>query len=149
MHKDALRDVVDPSLNLVFLHFPLPHAPYLYDRFSYTFPKRYLGVGSYLDNLVLADIFLGDIRESMTVAGLWDKTTVIVSSDHPDRMSEFVDGRSDSRVPFLLKLAGQTSGTSFAPVLPTVITKSLVEAILEGKITTSKDAENWLLDPNK
>jgi sulfatase-like protein len=144
MHADALRDVADPSLNLVYLHLPVPHAPYLYDRFSYTFPKRYLGAGSYMDNLALADIYLGDFREAMTNAGLWDKTTVLVSSDHPDRMSLSVDGKEDPRVPFLLKLAGQTSGMTYEPVLPTIVTKPLLEAILDRKITTPEDAIKWL-----
>jgi len=144
MHADAMRDVVDPSLNLVYLHLPVPHAPYLYDRFSYQFPKRYLGVGSYLDNLALADNYLGDFREAMTNAGLWDKTTVLVSSDHPNRTSLAVDGKEDPRVPFLLKLAGQTAGVSYEPVLQTILTKPLLEAILEQKIKTADDVIKWL-----
>jgi Sulfatase len=144
MHADALRDVLDPSLNLVFLHLPVPHAPYLYDRFSYRFPKRYLGVGTYLDNLALADTYLGDFREAMTNAGLWDKTTVLLTSDHPDRTSLSVDGKEDPRVPFLLKLAGQTSGVTYNPVLQTIVTKPLLEAILARKIKTPEDVINWL-----
>jgi hypothetical protein len=144
MHADAMRDVTDPSLNLVYLHLPVPHAPYLYDRFSYTFPKRYLSAGTYLDNLALADNYLSDFREAMTNAGLWDKTTVLVSSDHPDRMSLAVDGKEDPRVPFLLKLAGQTSGVSYEPVLQTIVTKPLFEAILNRKIKTPEEVINWL-----
>jgi len=144
LRQDAIRDVADPSFGLVFLHLPVPHAPYLYDRFSYTFPKRYLSFGSYYDNLALADNYLGDLRESMISAGLWDKTTVLVSSDHPDRTSLFVDGREDKRVPFLLKLAGQTSGVTYEPLLQTVVTKPLLEAIMEGKVTTPEDAVSWL-----
>jgi hypothetical protein len=144
MHADAMRDVTDPSLNLVYLHLPVPHAPYLYDRFSYTFPKRYLSAGTYLDNLALADNYLSDFREAMTNAGLWDKTTVLVSSDHPDRMSLAVDGKEDPRVPFLLKLAGQTSGVSYDPVLQTIVTKPLLEAILNCKIKTPEDVVTWL-----
>lgn len=145
MREEAMRQVADPSLDLVFLHLPLPHAPYLYDRFSYTFPKHYLSFSSYLDNLALADIFLGDLRESLTSAGLWDKTTVLVTSDHPNRLSLQVDGKEDPRVPFLLKLAGQTSGVTYDPVLLTIVTKPLLEAILDCKITTSEDAVNWLM----
>jgi hypothetical protein len=144
MHADALRDAADPSLNLVFLHLPVPHAPYLYDRFTYTFPKHYLSFSSYLDNLALADAYLGDLRQAMTDAGVWDNTTLLVTSDHPDRTSMAVDGREDQRVPFLLKLAGQTYGEDYQPVLFTIVTKPLLEAILDGKITTQEDATNWL-----
>ena len=113
MHTDAMRDAADASLNLVFLHLPVPHAPYLYDRFTYTYPKRYLGAGSYYDNLALADVFLTSIREAMTEAGLWDQTTVLVTSDHPDRMSLSVDGKDDPRVPFLLKMPNQSSAATY------------------------------------
>jgi hypothetical protein len=144
VHEAALRDVADPGLNLVFLHLPVPHAPHLYDRFTYTFPKRSLSTGTYLDSLALADTYLGDIRDAMTGADLWDRTTVIVSSDHHDRSSLAVDGKEDPRVPFLLKLAGQTAGVTYTPPLGTVETKSLVESILKGEIKTSEEAEKWL-----
>ena len=83
-------------------------------------------------------------REAMTNAGLWDKTTVLVSSDHPNRMSLEVDGKEDPRVPFLLKLAGQTSSVTYNPVLQTIVTKPLLEAILDRKITTPEDVITWL-----
>lgn len=142
MQADAMHDVADPSLNLVFLHLAVPHAPYLYDRFSHTFPR--FGASTYLDNLALADIYLGDLRDAMTAAGLWDRTTVLVTSDHPDRTSMSVDGKSDPRVPFLLKFPGQTSGLTFSPTLHTVVTKSLLEAILNREITTPDAAITWL-----
>lgn len=144
IHRDALRDAADPSLDLVFLHLPVPHAPYLYDRASASFPKRYLGTGTYLDNLALADAYLRDLRDAIITAGLWDATTVVVSSDHPDRSSVSVDGKEDPRVPFLLKLAGQRAGVTYSPLLHTIVTKPLLEAILDGDIHTSEDAVKWL-----
>ena len=149
MHESALRDVANPALNLILLHFPVPHAPYLYDPFSHTFPKRYLGVGSYFDGLVLADVYLSDLRQAMTGAGLWDTTTVLVTSDHSDRTSMSVDGKKDPRVPFLLKMAGQSKGQEYTYLLPTVVTKPLLEAILDRKIATSEDAVNWLNSHSK
>jgi hypothetical protein len=44
-----------------------------------------------------------------------------------------------------LKLAGQTSGIVYLPPLRTIVTKPLLEAILNREITTSQDAINWLL----
>ena len=140
----ALRDAADPSLDLVFLHLPVPHSPYRYDRVSASFPKRYLGVGTYLDNLALADVYLRDLRDAMTAADLWDTTTVLVSSDHPNRASMLVDGKRDPRVPFLLKMAGQTTGVTYPATLPTIATKPLLEAILDGEIHTSEQAIQWL-----
>ena len=85
----------------------------------------------------------------MTTAGLWDKTTVLVTSDHPNRSSMSVDGKSDPRVPFLLKLAGQISGLTYRPILRTVVTKSLLVAILNREITTPEEATLWLTAQTK
>jgi hypothetical protein len=144
IHRDALRLAADPALDLVFLHLPVPHAPFLYDRASSSFPKRYLSAGSYYDNLALADIYLSDLRDAILTAGLWDTTTLLVTSDHPDRSSALVDGKEDPRVPFLLKLAGQRAGATYSPLLHTIVTKPLIEEILAGHIHTAEEATTWL-----
>jgi len=87
---------------------------------------------------------LGDIRDAMTGAGLWNSTTVLVSSDHRNRASIEVDGKTDHRVPFLLKLAGQTSSVAYTPSLQTILTKQLLEEILRGKIDSPQQAVRWL-----
>jgi hypothetical protein len=148
MTEEARCYVADPSLDFVFLHLPAPHAPHFYDRVSRTFTKRNTGAGSYPDSLALADMWLGDIRTTMTRAGLWDKTTVLVSSDHPDRASKDFDGKSDGRVPFLLKLAGQTMGVTDTAPLRTVVSRSLLEAVFKNQIATREDAVRWLHAPS-
>jgi hypothetical protein len=60
-----------------------------------------------------------------------------------------IDGKQDPRVPFLLKMAGQTQGVTYEAVLRTIITKSLIEAILNRQVTTSEDAVKWLTAPPK
>ncbi|MGH9666714.1 MAG: sulfatase-like hydrolase/transferase [Bryobacteraceae bacterium] len=78
----AKRDVVDRRLGLVFLHFPVPHPPAIYDRFRKTLTKANARVSGYVDSLALADRILGELREQMTRAGLWIKTTLLVTADH-------------------------------------------------------------------
>ena len=85
----------------------------------------------------------------MTEAGVWDQTTVLVTSDHASSAASEIDGQDDPRVPFMLKLAGQTSAVSYEPVLPTVVTKPLLEAIIEGKVATSEDATAWLAEHSR
>lgn len=145
MRDEAPRYAADPVLDFVFLHLPTPHAPHYYDRRSRTFTGRDAGAAQrYADSLALADVILGEIRESMTRAGLWDKTTVLVSSDHPNRSSKDFDGKTDPRVPFLLKLAGQTSAVPYDAPLRTIVTKPLLEAILGAQIASPEQAVNWL-----
>ena len=124
MTGESRRYAADPSFDFVLLHLPAPHPPHFYDRFSGTFTKRAGGPAGYPDSLALADRMLCDIRESMTRAGLWDKSTVLVSSDHPNRAASAVDGRTDARVPFLLKVAGQTSGVAYPSPLRTIVTQA-------------------------
>jgi len=144
MTEESRRYAADPSLDFVFLHLPAPHAPHYYDRFSATFTRRSAGPANYPDSLALADRMLGDIRESMTEAGLWGSTTVLVSSDHRNRASIEVDGKTDPRVPFLLKLAGQTSYAAYSAPLHTIVTKPLLEAILRAQIASPEQAVLWL-----
>jgi arylsulfatase A-like enzyme len=106
--------------------------------------RRNAGAKSYSDSIALADVFLGDIRTAMTRVGLWDTTTVLVSSDHANRVAKLFDGKEDPRVPFLLKLAGQTSAVTYTAPLQTVVSKALLETILARQVNTPEEAVSWL-----
>jgi hypothetical protein len=111
-----------------------------------------------VDNLALADRTLGDVRKAMEKAGLWDRSIVLVSSDHPLRPYEWnyrptwtaedqqvtPAGKESPLIPFLLKLPGESRGVSFKPAFNTVLTQDLLLAALQGKITTPKAAVSWL-----
>ncbi len=71
MLKAAREWAVDPAIDLLYIHLPVPHAPYIFDRFSNTFTAANRGTAGYLDNLALADRAIGDIRRAMHAAGLW------------------------------------------------------------------------------
>jgi hypothetical protein len=144
LRREALRAAIDPSLGLVFLHYPVPHAPYTYDRFRRAFTKRNASFHGYLDSLALASLILGEIREGMTAAGVWDTTTVLVSADHWFRSSRQLDGKEDRRVPFLLKLSGQTAGVECHEPLYTLASKALLESVLRGEVNTPQATLNWL-----
>jgi hypothetical protein len=118
---------------LTLLHFPIPHHPFIYDRSRNALssdPDR-----AYEDNLVLADRTLGEIRREMETAGLWENTTIIVTSDHPWRTPK--DGKVDARVPFILKLARQNTGVTHDDVFNSALTAQLIHAILNQDLTPS------------
>jgi len=142
----AAREMtVDPKLNLVLLHLPIPHWPYFYNRRTGTYDLRNSLVYGYLDGLVLADLTLGLIRRDLEAAGMWDRTTVLVSSDHSHRSApRNLDGKTNPRVPFLLKLAGQKTGVEFPSDFNTVLTKELLLAILKSEVSTPRQAIEWL-----
>jgi Sulfatase len=153
----------DPNLQLVLVHLPIPHPPNFYDRasgrFAYDAPR------SYLDSLALTDRTLGELRREMEAAGLWDSTTVLVSSDHWWRAREvwapvagipdnepywnpsdtaLVPAETDYRVPFILKLAGQRQSLAYAPAFNTILSHDLVLGVLRGELTTPEAVASWL-----
>jgi hypothetical protein len=134
-----------PGPGLVFVHFSVPHVPAIFDRTQNRFTLgRISHVSGYVDNLVLADKALGSVRQALQAGRLWDRTTVIVTSDHWWRESWAFDGRADREIPFLLKLAGQPRPLTYAPKFNTVVTKDLVLALLAGEVRSSEEAAAWL-----
>ena len=138
----------DPRLNLLYFHFSIPHSPWL--------AKTNLGGDeNYFTSLEIADHTLAHLREKLEKAGQWDNTVVIVSSDHYFRLktpADFVflpeDERrravSDRRIPFMIKLAGQSSRIGYDPVINTVVTKKLILDIFADKVRTPEELILWL-----
>jgi hypothetical protein len=159
----ARRIVIDPNVRLAFVHLPLPHPPSFYDRAQGRIDLHRRN--SYLDNLAMTDIALGEIRGAMEDAGVWEETAVIVSSDHWWRARELwspVTGRPTARVywhaediqmqpptpeykvPFILKLPRQHQGVVYTPAFNTIVSHDLVLALLRGDVQTAGSAVSWL-----
>jgi arylsulfatase A-like enzyme len=132
------------DFGLVLLHFPVPHAPHAYDRKNGTFTLANAAIKGYYDSLVLADNTIGELRRAMERAGTWDEATILLTSDHPYRASEALDGKHDPRVPFLLKMAGHREGAVFDAPFNTVLTHDLILAVLRGELATPADVSRWL-----
>jgi hypothetical protein len=134
----------DLSYRFVVIHLLTPHFPHAYDRATGAFTLGNAPLRGYYDSLALTDTVWAELRRSMEAAGVWDPAAVLLSSDHGMKHSELLDGKKDSRVPFLLKLPRQTAGRRYAPAFNTVVTADLLLAILEGQITTAAEAARWL-----
>lgn len=134
----------DPGLGFIMLHLPVPHEPGVYDRRSGRLTSWSLGSGWYQDNLALADRMLGEIRGAMERAGLWDSTTVILTSDHALRWYKGLNENTDPRIPFLVKLAGQKQGVMHATPFGAVILRDLTLAVLSGEVAHSEQLSAWL-----
>jgi hypothetical protein len=134
----------DASLGLVLIHLLTPHFPHAYDRATETFTLGNAPLRGYYDSLALTDRALGRLRRAMESAGVWDSTSVLLSSDHAMRHAALLDGKSDVRVPFLLKLAGESEARAYEPRFPTVLTGELLLDVLRGKISNAREAARWL-----
>ena len=147
--KAAIPVATNPGFSLILLHWPIPHMPFIYSRSRGDFDAS--GRGTYVDNLALVDQTLKEMRQAMERAGVWDSTTVLLSADHWYRNSVMLDGKSDHRVPFVLKLAGQTTRLDYNRRFSTIATHDLILSILTGELQDPEGVAHWLdqrRDPN-
>ncbi len=142
--RESIEDATDPTLSLVVLHLPVPHEPPIYDRNSGRLTTFNFRKDWYLDNLALADRNFGDIRRAMEQAGLWDRSTVLVTSDHALRWYSGWSEESSPRIPYLVKLAGQKRGLEYHNRFHTLLTRELIQACLLGQLRTDDDLRAWL-----
>lgn len=144
----SLEIASDPTIGLALIHLPVPHPPAIYSRASQTLTAE--GRIGYLDGVALADRTLGELRQAMERAGVWNRSAVVVSSDHgwrthlwrgdpewtPDE--ETVSHQDTAGVPFLVKLPAQEGSVVYGSRLNTVVTRRMIEAILGGGLTDPK-----------
>jgi len=152
---DSLAAAVDSRANLVFLHLPVPHPIGIYNRDTGAFDST--GARDYFDNVTLADHALGEIRRAMEAAGLWDRSAVLVTADHPLRVelwatepgwspmsARSTGNRSHPLVPFLWKAPGQTTAAAYDGAFNTVMTDRLMLAYLRGEAAGPLGVVRWL-----
>jgi len=84
----------------------------------------------------------------MKAAGTWDKTTVLMTSDHPYREAEALNGKSDPRIPFLLKMAFQKEGRLYNQPFNAILTHDFLLAVLRSEVADMDGAVRWL-DQNR
>jgi hypothetical protein len=134
----------DTRFGFTLVHLPVPHAPHIYDRRTGEFTLGNSPIAGYVDSLALLDRTVGEIRRSMENAGTWEATTVLFTSDHPYREAMQLDGKSDPRIPYILKLAGQKEGVEYTPQFNAVLTADLLIEVLRGEIGDAAAAAAWL-----
>lgn len=138
----ALEAATDPGLQVVLLHLPVPHDPWIYSGSAHRIGLTELGPRGYLANLELADRTLTTIRDRIRAAGLEPLTTLIVTGDHSWRRSASFDSRHDSRVPFLIWSQGIAPGKCEVE-FNTVVLGDLVTALM-GRQGAPTDFCAWL-----
>jgi hypothetical protein len=143
--RTSVELVTNKNYGLIYLHLPTPHAPGIYvpekDKIGVWFQPKAQG---YFNNIRLADRGFGDMRRAMESSGEWARTWVILSSDHSWRSSQVYDGKRDLRVPFAIRVPGETGELAYPRQLDTLATKDLVLAVLRGEITNRQGVIKFL-----
>lgn len=140
----ATAFAADRTLNLVFLHLPVPHTPYFFDRRRGTYDAANRGAAGYLDNLTLADGVLREIVATLEPLSEAAPTSIIVSSDHWWRASAAFDGTVDRRVPLIVKVAGCDEPVVVDECLNTLGTAELVLALVKGDVRSHREAARYI-----
>lgn len=155
LSKAADQVLLDRKASFAFLHLPFPHPPGFYDRET---GRLTTGPSTYLDNLALADRYLAHVRSVLEQSGQWDSSTVIVMGDHGWRTTLLwetapgwsaeeerasLGGTFDQRPGYIVKLAGQQTGTQVNVPFRAVMTRAMMDAIMQGKIRTADDLQQW------
>lgn len=111
IHSEGVR-YLEGSLSpgdFAVLHLTVPHNPFVFDagggdsRFGYLDPAGYPGQLRYADRL------FGEWIGALKKSGLWERSWVVMLSDHGPHFRDYlgsVDGKR--HVPFLVKAPGQT-----------------------------------------
>lgn len=134
MEDAAARLAARPDLNLVFLHLPVPHPPFVYDPGRGVLSATNQDARGYLANLELADRLFARISGSLTASGLWDQTHVLVSGDHGFRQAFRIGyPAGDLHVPWMWKPAGAVRPRELDRPFETRATAGLVSRLLDGE----------------
>ncbi len=116
---ETLAAIHSRRFDAILVHWPVPHAPTLVDPATGEFtthPPKNLPL---TENLRLVDSTLRKVRQELEAQGLWKQATVVLTSDHWQRLA--ADGKrgvappepgveaSQRRVPLLIKWPGATA----------------------------------------
>ena len=151
--RTAVQAAASPAYDFVYVHLNVPHEPFFYDAASGRFNLGEKPIVSmlqkdfrrYLDALQLVDRTLGEMRRAMERTGVWDDTHVLLTSDHSYRRRTLVDGKPpDTRVPFIVKVAGSDAGAAYDGHFDTVIAPQVTTALLRREITTAEQLRSWI-----
>jgi len=151
----AYADAVDPRIGFMMFHFPAPHMYAIYNRWRKDFTLD--STIDYLDNLALVDRTVGELRSRLEAAGLWDRTSLLITADHgfrPDlwrgrygwtqNMERFSERGASQLVPFILKLGGKRDHVVVNRPFSNIVSSDLAMALVEGHVSSAAQAADWL-----
>jgi hypothetical protein len=143
-HESFVRELKKDDVSFLVCHYPVPHAPAMFDRCGLSRPLSApddFGLESYLGNLRYTDRLIGEMVSAIENSPLADRTMLIVTSDHswrtaPERLKVSYAQPGLRHVPFLVHLPGQTNRVDVTYMMHTVALKDLVTGYLDSDLST-------------
>ena len=142
-HRAALSEISRDTPSFVFVHYPLPHSPFIYTRAG---PRRDLATpattstADYLENLRYADALVGELLEAARGSADYAHTLLVLTSDHalvrdPYLRESGVPAYERCRVPLLIHLPGQEKQVHVRDNFSTAFLKKALTHYLDKKMT--------------
>jgi hypothetical protein len=113
---ETLEAIRSRRFDAIIVHWPIPHAPVMVDPATGEFSTHPPKGTRLTENLRLVDRTVGLVRRELETLGLWQDATVVLTSDHWQRLA--ADGprgvapsepgieASHQRIPLLIKWPG-------------------------------------------
>jgi hypothetical protein len=104
----ARRPVTGPQPVFRFVHFSVPHLPFVFDVDGYSPPFNPLRTSpddAYRRQLRYVDRLIGEVMTGMERDGTFDRSTLVVLADHGFRFGGLE--RDTLHIPFIVKRSGQ------------------------------------------
>jgi hypothetical protein len=135
---EAFQTLKNSRETLNYLHWMLPHNPYLYNRKTQEFVPRHGTeyISTYEDNLALVDKTLGLVNKAIQENPERDRTVLIVTSDHGHKP------RSNPVV-FIVKFPNDDTAIAHKEQLKTVRLRELVNMIVDGSVASNADVQKF------
>ncbi len=151
--------IIDPKINFSLIHFSIPHPPIIYDNKKQKISTK---INSYTDQLMLVDKTIKDIKDILIQDGSWDKTTLILTSDHwfrndgwkhpifhehitiTDKEQEMLKNRKDNIIPLIIKMPYQKKAISYDKPFNAMALHYLILDIYNNKVYDEQTLVSWL-----
>ena len=146
--ETVVKVVTDPDLNFVFVHWLLPHPPFIRNHKTgeWQYFDEHANTDYYFGNLQALDMSVGRIRKAMEDAGLWEGAAVLLTADHGYTLSDWPEYAPsvEQRIPFILKLPGNSPPMRSDKTFSLTSIPNLVSGLANGQVRTSVDVEAFL-----
>jgi hypothetical protein len=160
LESASLSLLAEPHPGFVMLHIAAPHPEGIYNRHTGVLSDA--APLSYVDNLALADRFLGEVEETLAKKQEWDQATIVIMGDHSWRTQQIwrasdiwtpedeiasQHGAFDDRPGYLVKLPGQHTAARIDAPYDALRSRALFDQILAGQIQTPEQLAVWAAHP--
>lgn len=138
------KTIEDPSLDFVYSHWMIPHAPFRYNASEDKFLPHDQGLEGYWDNLRLVDNVVGELLSTLKQSGLADRTILIIGSDHGWRGAGIVGLKTDQHVPFIVAMPGKKDALIYPHEFSLLAFREMVNRLTSGNIQDYKSLAAFL-----